>query len=369
MATGPLTRVSDVVVPSIFSPYVQQMTERKSRLIRSGALARSAFLDGLLAGGGKTFDIPSFKDLDNDTDNVSGDQVADQLAWTALSGTAVGGNYPTLNDAVPKKIETATEVAVRLSRNQSWSSANLAATLAGADPMGAIASRVANYWAERLQAAFVATVSGVCRDNGTNDSGDYANDVVGGAFVDGMTNFTATNFLNATVTMGDSLDKLSMMMVHSTVYNRMRIQNMIDFRPDSEQKVDIPFFQGLMVIVDDNVPSGSSVVRADGSAGSGAMYETWIFGAGAVQMGMGSPPVPTEIERHARAGNGGGQDVLVNRQEWIIHPVGHAYTGMAANGGPGNTTGSNDLNNAGSWNRVYPERKQISFARLITREA
>jgi hypothetical protein len=49
--------------------------------------------------------------------------------------------------------------------------------------------------------------------------------------------------------------------------------------------------------------------------------------------------------------------------------VGHAYTGTAPNGGPGNGTGANELQNAGSWNRVFPERKQVKFARLVTREA
>ena len=48
---------------------------------------------------------------------------------------------------------------------------------------------------------------------------------------------------------------------------------------------------------------------------------------------------------------------------------GDAYTGTAANGGPGNGAGANDLQNAGSWDRVYPERKQIKFARMVTREA
>ncbi len=102
---------------------------------------------------------------------------------------------------------------------------------------------------------------------------------------------------------------------------------------------------------------------------TGAVYDSWLFGAGSFRLGMGSPKVPTEVEREAGGGNGGGQEILYSRQEWSIHPVGHAYTGTAPNGGPGNSAGANDLNNAGSWNRVYPERKQIKFARLITREA
>ncbi len=357
MAAGPLTQVSDVVVPDIFTPYVQQQTEEKARLVQSGALERNALIDSLLAGGGLTFNVPSFRDLDNDTDLVSEDAVADSIAWTQLSGTAVGVNYPTLNDSVPLKVETDQEIAVRLSRNNSWSSADLAAALAGQDPMSSIAGNVAFYWQRRLQAAFIATWNGVIKDNVANDSGDYENDISGGSYSAGVTDFSAEAFLDAAVTMGDSMEDLAIVMVHSVVYNRMQKNNLIDFIPDARGEVQIPTFLGREVIVDDGLPVTSNV------------YDTWLFGRGATQLGVGSAKVPTEVERMASAGNGGGQEVLHSRVEWSIHPVGHAYTGTAANGGPGNTTAANDLDNAGSWNRVYPERKQIKFARLVTREA
>jgi len=71
MATGTMTQITDVIVPEIFTPYSQQITEEKSRIVQSGALARDAFLDDKLAGGGLTFNVPSFKDLANDAERVS----------------------------------------------------------------------------------------------------------------------------------------------------------------------------------------------------------------------------------------------------------------------------------------------------------
>ncbi|MCH7911061.1 MAG: hypothetical protein IIB38_15790, partial [Candidatus Hydrogenedentes bacterium] len=73
MAAGPATQISDVVVPEIFTPYAQLLTEEKSRIIQSGLAVRSGELDTLLGGGGTTFNVPSFKDLDNDADRISGD--------------------------------------------------------------------------------------------------------------------------------------------------------------------------------------------------------------------------------------------------------------------------------------------------------
>lgn len=350
MAAGPVTQIADVVVPSVFTPYVQQLTEQKARLIQSGAMVRDAAIDALLAGGGLTFNVPSWRDLDDDEERTSTDSVP--AAYTG--GTA---------DPDPKKIESDTEIAVRLSRNNSWATADLAATLAGADPAGAIADRVAYYWTRRLQAAFVATMKGIFADNDAAPAGtehvqyDLTNDISGGGYVAGVTDFSAEAFLDAALTMGDSQDGLTMIMVHSVVYNRMQKNNLIDFIPDARGEVMIPTFLGREVIVDDGVPA------------AGGVYHSWLFGPGAVRLGMGSPKVPTEIERHAGAGNGGGAETLYNRVEWSLHPVGHKYAGTAPNGGPSNAATSNNLAHAGSWQRVFPERKQIKIARLITREA
>ncbi len=350
MATGPTTQIADVVVPEIFTPYVQQLTQEKSRIVQSGALSPDAALNEDLAGGGLTFNSPSFQDLDNDDDRVSTD-----VSSFTLEAPTVSGSGTIVLDPVPQKIQTSTEIQVRLSRNNSWSSMDLTAALAGVDPMNAIASRVAAYWTRRLQVAFVATMNGVIADNTANFAADYTNDISnGGVFVDGVTNFSAEAFVDTTLTMGDSMENTTMIMVHSVVYGRMQKNNLIDFIPDARGETDIPTFLGREVIVDDGMPNAANV------------YDTWLFGAAALRLGTGSPKVPTEMDRLPGAGGGGGQEVLYNRPEWVIHPAGHAYVGTpAGDGGPNNT----ELATATSWNRVFPERKQIAFARLVTTEA
>lgn len=342
MAAG-TTRVSDVIVPEIFTPYAQLMTEEKSRLIRSGALIKDGFLDEFLAGPGLTIHAPSFKDLDNDSENVSTDD-------------------PAVHSS-PNKIGTTQEIAVRLSRNNSWSSADLVDALIGTDPMNAIANRVSDYWARRLQLAFVAVMKGIFADNAAApDAGevhlqnDMTVDVSGSAFVDGTTNFTAEAFVDANLTMGDSMESLRLVFMHSIVYGRLQKNNMIDFVVDSEQQINIPTFLGREVIVDDGMPN------------AGGVFETWLFGPAAVRFGRGSPKVPTAMDRDESAANGGGVEILYNRVEWALHPKGHAYIGTSPIGGPSNAATSNNLAAGTSWKRAFNERKQIKIARLITRE-
>jgi hypothetical protein len=206
-------------------------------------------------------------------------------------------------------------------------------------------------------------MTGVFNDNEAAPTGtehtqnDLTYDVSGASYVDGVTNFSAEAFVDACLTMGDSMDSLGMVFVHSVVYARMQKNNMIDMVPDSNQQIMIPTFLGREVIVDDGMPAAAGV------------YETWLFGMGALRLGMGSPKVPAEVDRSPAAGNGGGSETLYSRTEWCLHPVGHKYAGTAAKGGPTNANTSNNLAHAGSWARVYAERKQIKIARLITRES
>ncbi|WPK40864.1 major head protein [Pseudomonas phage Knedl] len=339
-----VTRISDVVVPEIFTGYVQQITRERSRLIQSSAVEYSQELSNLLGGGGLTFNIPSFKDLDNDEENISSDDPAVK--------------------STPNKIGTATEVQVRLSRNNSWSSMDLTAALAGPDPMNAIANRVSDYWVRRLQQLFVSTVKGVFAANalaapaGNQTQNDMIHDISGSAYVKGVTDFSAEAFIDGCLTMGDRMEDLRMVMVHSVVYARMQKNNLIDFIPDARGEILIPTFLGREVIVDDGMPT-------DGNG----VFETWIMGAGAFAFGQNSPKVPTAVERKEDSGNGGGQEILYNRVEWAMHPKGYAFIGQGfPNGGPSNASSAGNLAAASSWSRAWSERKMIRIAKLVTRE-
>lgn len=335
------TTIADIVVPEIFTRYTQPKTREKSRIIESGAMAVDAELSTLLDGGGNTFNQPFFKDLEQDEENISSD---------------VGP------DAVPLGTSADTEIQVRLSRNQSWSVSDLAADLAGADPMDSITSRVAKYWALRLQKATIATVRGVFANNALptdayHVQNDMVHDISGSAFVDGTTNISGSAFIDATLTMGDDMGTLTTMFVHSIVYGRLQKNNLIEFIPDARGEILIPTYLGRQVVIDDGMPMPSTGV-----------FETWVMGNGVLRLGQGSPKVPVEAGRSQLANNGGGEETLTNRVEWVIHPVGHKFIGVGTKGGPSNASTTGNLANANSWQRAFNERKQIVMAKLITRE-
>lgn len=353
MSTG-ATSISDLVMPELFSPYAQQLTLTKSSLIRSGVLARDKKLDALLAGGGLVFTEPA-----NDTtpDDYEGDNVSSD-DYDPYSNPDPYQSYPEKATADPVEL-----TKVRLSRNNSWGFMDLASDLSGANPMRAVANRVSDYWSTRLQDAVVATVKGVFAQNALPVTAmyfqnDLTHDVSGVSYADGVSNFGAGAFVDALETIGDQMQSLKAVMVHPTIYARMLKKNLVTFEQIAvgTRKLMIPTVLGREVIVDDSVPV------------TGGVFESWLFGAGALNLGVGAPKVPTEIDRAPATGNGGGQDILHNRVEWIIHPEGHAYVGIAPKGGPSNAATANNLAHADSWKRAIQDRKRIKIARLITRE-
>ena len=350
---GPSTQIADIVKPEFWPvavPYIQQRTAALSAFVQSGVATPDAALDAFLAGPGTKGNRPSWKPLDQDDANVSTDSAADLVA-------ATGGNIPDpRNDATPRKIEAANEAYIRLSRNQGWGAADLTLALAGNDPLMSVANQLSGYRARELQKTTIAAWNGVIKDN-ANDADDYTHDISETTYEAGKTDLSAAAVIEAMQTMGDAKEMLSLICVHSVVHARMQQNNLIDFIPDARGEIQFQTFLGKVLVVDDGMPH------------SGNVYDTWLFGESSTALGMGAPKVPMETQRYASAGNGGGMEVLWDRWEWVIHPVGHAYVGTEPNGGPGNGTGANQLNHAGSWDRVYAQRKQIRFARLVTREA
>lgn len=341
MTTGVL-RLSDVIVPSIFVPMTRRLAVEKTALITSGAMVADPLLDNFLTGAGLTVNMPKLNGLDRqDVENVSSDD-------------------PTVF-STPNKPGMGSEIAVRLSRNNSWSQMDLVRSLMAADPLAALANDVASYWAYRRQKAVIAHLSGVFANNAaatdaSHVQNDMSRDISGSAYEAGVTDFNGGAFIDALVTMGDAMGGIALVAMHSIVYGNALKRNLIQFRLDSEANPTIPTYMGKDVTLDDAMPN------------NGGVFETWLFGRGSVTYGTSSPDVPNEILRIPGAGNGGGQETMWDRVEWAHHVPGTSYVGTAPQGGPTNAATTNNLAAATSWTRIAKDRRQIPIARIVTRE-
>lgn len=306
------TIVTDVIVPSVFNPYVVERTAELSAFYQSGIIARSPELDALATAGGKLINMPYWEDLTGDDEVLS-----DTGALT------VG------------KIEAGQDVAALLTRGRAWSVNDLAKALSGDDPMAAIGDLVAAYWARRWQAVLINTLAGIFGNSATGMDGNIHD--ISAESTAATRSIAAGTTVDAMYKLGDANQRLTGFAMHSATVAKLTKDDLIETIPGSEGKPTIKYFLSKPVVEDDGLPVANGV------------YTTYVFGNGAFGLGEGAAPVPTEMDRDSLAGD----DILVNRRHFLLHPRGVAFQNAVVTGKtPSNTELANYLN----WKRVYSNK-------------
>lgn len=336
-------QLSDIIDITVFNDLPAVNNPEKTAFYESGIVTRNPLLDTLANSAGKTAELPFWNDLDPDSaPNLSSDD-------------------PT-SSATPVKTEQGEQISRKAFLNKGWSESDLASELVmGPKGMDHIRARVDTYWTRQWQRRLIASANGVMADNVANDDGDMVADVSGATNADvaAGTIFTRENFTSAAYTMGDMVDGIQAIAVHSVVMKRMVDNDDIDYIKDSAGQLTVPTFLGRRVIVDDSLP----FTPAGGSGGSdpAPQYTSVLFGAGAFGYGVGNPKVPTAISREEEQGDGAGIETLWTRKTWLLHPFGFQAAATPA----GNSYSVAELGAAATWDRVVA-RKNVPLAFLVT---
>lgn len=317
------TTLADVIVPELFNPYVINKTMELSALFQSGIITNNAEFDRLASEAAPIHNMPFFEDLTGDAENV-------------VEGASL----------TAKKITSKKDVSTTIRRANMWAASDLSAALAGSDPMAAIGSLVAGFWARNMQKELISVLAGVF---GTYTGSEGAVTPLESHILDiskltgAKANISAGAFIDALQLLGDAQGQLTAVAMHSATKSYLKKLNLIETERDSTD-VEFETYQGRRVIVDDGCPV------ADG------VYTTYLFGQGAIAYGNGSPVgfVPTELDRDKKMGSG--IDYLINRRTFIMHPRGIAWQNV--NRENAETVTRAELADAQNWKRVY-EPKQI----------
>lgn len=327
----PITKISDVIVPELFNPYVINRTMELSAFFQSGIVVNSPEFDRLASEAARTHNMPFFEDLQ-------------------------GESEATLEDVkmTPAKIGSNKDVSTTILRQKMWGASNLSAALAGADPAKAIGDLVAAYWARDMQKELISILAGVfgsyTPDGGTETTpmSDHILDLTKQTSAAAKL-ISASAFIDACQLLGDAQSQLSGVAMHSATKSYLKKQNLIETQRDSTD-VEFDVYQGRRVTVDDGCP-----VTKD------RVYSTYLFGNGAIAYGNGNPVghVATETDRDKQTG--GGIDYLINRKAFILHPRGIAYTGVVRENVE--TPLRSELAIAQNWKPVY-ESKQLRIVEI-----
>lgn len=329
------TLLADVIIPSKFLPYMIQRTATLSALWQSGIVQTNEQFNALCRGAGKTFDMPFWTEYDD----------ADQVMATNTAIT-VG------------KLSSSRDVSRKQMRATAVGAEDLVPLLIEGDPMAAVATMFARYWARRFQAILLSTLKGVF--GAANMSASILNIFTeDGANAVDANKLNGLTFIDALALLGDASGKLGAIAIHSATMAALKKKDLIDFLPDSEGKATIATFQGRQIIEDDGLPARVGTP-------SGTVYTSYIFGQGAIAEGdndLSSRPVEgghgsfgLELNRVALMS----ESAVITRREFILHPRGVKWLeGSVAGDFPTNT----ELENSANWTRVY-EQKNVRIVQV-----
>lgn len=300
----PATKIADIIVPEVFNPYVIQETNRLDAFVQAGIISNDPQLDALATSGGTIINMPYFNDLSGDSEELSD---ATPLAVNAIT--------------------TGADAARLHMRGKAWGVNDLAQALSGADPMSVIGSKVAKFWVGERSKIIFKSLAGIETTAATN-----VHDI--SALVGALAVISGGTIIDAKQLMGDNADKLTAVGMHSATFSKLQKDNLIIYLPTSNALITIPTYLGYRVIVDDACPTSAGV------------YTTYLFGNGAFGLGNGAAPVPTENDRDSLLG----EDILINRQHFILHPRGIKWTEVAV---VGKTPTFAEIATATNWSKVY----------------
>ena len=328
----PVTQIADVIVPAEFTQYTTENSFVSTAFFQSGVAVRNGVIAAQLEAGAQQFTIPVWTDLGEMEPNYSTDNPAQ------LSTPNKIGSYP-LN-------------VRKTQANQSWGTMDLASELSGSDPLARIQSRVTAYWDRTWERRLLASLTGVLYSNVANNGGDMVNDIStqSGA----AATFSATAVIQTAETLGDRLEDVKTIAMHSHVYTQALINDEIEFLPGSQGQ-PIKTYRGMAVVID------------DGLTPSAGIYLSILFGASSVAYGVSEPRLSpgTELFRVPAAGNGGGETQLYSRMTCAIQPAGYSWsdgTGLA-----GQSPSLAELATASHWTRATQSRKAIPLAFLVSK--
>ena len=328
-----VTSLNDIIEPAEFTNYVVQNTMEKTALVQSGVATRNATIVDQLRAGAHSFTTPYWRDLENTEADIASDDPEQH--------------------SVPSKIGAGKQITRKSFLHSSWSAMNLASEIAGDNALSRIQNRTTAYWNRQLQRRLISTLNGIRTANEANDGGDMVLDI-SGATGDAAV-FSAKSVIRAAHTMGDAMESISALAVHSDIYKQALENDLIEFVRDSQGNLVMPTFRGLAIIMDDGL-----TVDADA-------YTSILFGSGAVGYGTAEPRAAegTEIENKPSAGMGGGQQVLHSRMNAAMHPAGFSWV-------EGTVVGESptiaEMGDASHWQRII-ERKSVPLAFLVSKVA
>lgn len=343
------TTISDLWTPDIWRQGAEEKARSFPSLLNSAVVVQTPELDEIATGAGISANIPFYKDISDDEDEI-------QVENTA----------PTDGE-----ITSGLQVAPILNRVKSYNVTALAGQVSGASPapMDQIFSKIGFGRTKRKQRAVISTLRGVF--GGGDEASGSASVALNGARVDSFTEtglsasadqkMSPDLFIAACALQGE-LDEMLMngaIFTHPNVVAQLNILDKQSFKDGVESA--LPF----KVRTYRGIPIFTSRTLARAGTANGYVYETYVLSAGCI--GIGAKPQSSKVgdtahlilDETAIAKN---NLAVFDRNRYLVHINGTKWVGT-----PGGQSATNaELATVANWQLVYQSEDRVGGVLIRT---
>jgi hypothetical protein len=322
------TSLSDLHLPEAASEMIVQASIKKSRIFGTGAMVDVRSIVAPTPSAGDVI-VPFW------TVPSASAQILDE--GSTLEVLKVGGGK---------------QKSPVLGRAFVLGSTDLSVVMSGADPVRALVDRLGEMWGPEYDRAAIASMLGFT--SGTSSGASMAGNVLDISGASGEAAYLdADSAIDAAGLLGEDADALAFAIMHPSVRDWLKKQDLIATFLPSEGGGPVTLYQDKRVIV-----TNQATVTG---AGADRVFRTMFVGAGAIGFAQADAKVPLETERRAAAG--GGQEVVYSRNHFFCHPFGAAW--QPGNGVPAKDSPSDaELGAGANWRRVY-EGQNVRLATCV----
>jgi hypothetical protein len=343
--------ISDLWVPAV---WVKNMSERQATfpgLFNSGVVTRTPELDLIASGPGTSVNIPFFKDITDQSDEI-------QVENTA----------PTVDNGQPSGLM----VAVPLNRVTKNSAGALAAQVSGAspDPVGQIISALTARRLKQRQTTLVNVVRGAFGSGAPNSAAPLSANRYGGTtseiFLEAGAAPAAgqlispTVFINTKALLGELQDDLQnggAFWCHPNIKAALEVADALNFKTGVPSALGpITTYRGIPIF------TSQALVRAGST--SGFVYDSYIVAPGVIGYGEKAQQGDTievaslQYWRDPDKNN----SFIYDRTRFVLHINGMKWVGAPA----GQSATNAELATVGNWNLVFQSAARTGIVCMRT---
>lgn len=284
----------------VFASMMQEQDFWRNEIAASGIVQQDATIMDLIGSKGNVATIPIYKPL-----NI-------------FEGGMAALNNDGETDNTPVEISGDKQTCMLIQRMKAFKAKDFTKELTGADPLGLIKNKIAQYYTQVWENELMNIANAVL---GVADLADHVTDL---AVTTGT--IAEANLMNETTmidaeqaALGDMAGGLGLAIMHSKIFAKYKKLGLVEYGKYTvgnilRQDIELPTINGKIPLVTD-------YYTVDTSVSGFPVYKTYLFGEGAfltTNKTNYENPYYTDYDPEANAG----EQKLYTKQGFVLHPNG-----------------------------------------------